>query len=166
MVFRTWAHNVREQVRQAQRDWVTDMIEERLPQMIQDTLQRDVMMKLESQQLEANDVTARIMSSTAALQREVDRLRREVDTAQARKMRESEHIANKILRQWKLQFVTKAFGAWQEGLPWMTATFVPGPYIAILLLEASVRSEAAIHGKRPVVRRSSAEERRPSTSAD
>ena len=37
---------------------------------------------------------------------------------------------------------------WQEGLPWMTATFVPGPYIAILLLEASVRSEAAIHGRR------------------
>lgn len=34
---------------------------------------------------------------------------------------------------------------WQEGLPWMTATFVPGPYIAILLLEASVRSEVAIH---------------------
>ena len=30
----------------------------------------------------------------------------------------------------------------------MTATFVPGPYIAILLLEASVRSEAAIHGRR------------------
>ena len=116
VVFRTWAHNVREQVRQAQRDWVTDMIEERLPQMIQDTLQKEVIMKLESQQLEANDVTARIMSSTAALQREVDRLRREVDTAQARKMRESEHIANKILRQWKLQFVTKAFGAWQEAV--------------------------------------------------
>jgi len=48
--------------------------------------------------------------------------------------------------------VERSFGAWQEGLPWMTATFVPGPYIAILLLEASVRSEAAIRGKRPVRR--------------
>ena len=46
--------------------------------------------------------------------------------------------------------VERSFAQWQEGLPWMTATFVPGPYIAILLLEASVRSEAAVHGlKRP-----------------
>jgi len=41
--------------------------------------------------------------------------------------------------------VERSFAMWQEGLPWMTATFVPGPYIAILLLEASVRSEVAIH---------------------
>jgi len=48
--------------------------------------------------------------------------------------------------------IERSFGLWQEGLPWMTATFVPGPYIAILLLEASVRSEAAIHGRRSSLR--------------
>ena len=39
MCLRTWAHNVREQVRQREREWVSSLMEDTLPRMITEALQ-------------------------------------------------------------------------------------------------------------------------------
>jgi len=116
MVMRTWAHNVREQVRQAERDWVVALMEETLPQMIAKTLEAGIKPTLESKQNHLDGITARLASSTAAIEEEVARLRSEMEVAQARRMREQESVANRILRQWKERHISRAWGAWKEAL--------------------------------------------------
>ena len=112
MVIRTWAHNAREQKRQAERDWVTGLMEESLPAMIATTIEREI--KLVESRMGAQDgVAAAMKEANAALQAEVDDLRRQIDTANERSMREKENSINRILRTWKQSHISRAFHAWQ-----------------------------------------------------
>jgi len=114
MVMRTWAHNVREQVKQNEREWVVGLMEETLPTMIGAALEQELKPQLEQKQSEVDGGLTRLMSTTAAIQSELARLRKEMKTTNARKVKEQENLAHRIVRQWRHTHISRALQAWKE----------------------------------------------------
>jgi len=101
-------------VKQNEREWVVGLMEETLPTMIGAALEQELKPQLEQKQSEVDGGLTRLMSTTAAIQSELARLRKEMKTTNARKVKEQENLAHRIVRQWRHTHISRALQAWKE----------------------------------------------------
>ena len=116
MVIRTWAHNVREQVKQRERDWVQGLIAEAIPRLIDQSMNTGVADKVGASERQQQAAMQAMQDEVSRLQAQVDLLQAEIDEAQKRRVKEREQVAQKVLRQWRSAHVSRAFSAWCEAV--------------------------------------------------
>ena len=88
------------------------MLSDSLPDMISSTVEKEVSARMDHRKSE-EDAANRLSKS---MQAELAKLRKAVDAAQSRRLRDQENTVSKVLRKWKQACISTAFSAWKEAM--------------------------------------------------
>ena len=120
MCMRTWAANVREAVRQREREHVTNLMQETLPALIaasiEGRLQAQLQESVEEVQSQSAESSKEMDEAMVALKRQVTQLQRELSTLAERRLKERQATVQRVLRSWRNGTLQKAYLKWTQAV--------------------------------------------------